>query len=96
MSVSLQSRLRTAVTCEAKNFDKFVGYYQLNPVVFVHVCRNEDHYFVHLTGQGPVAEFPERDAKCFGGAIASVTADPSRCAWYSLTVRCGHYFPIQG
>lgn len=62
-----QNRPRTAVAFDAKNFDKFVGYYQLGPSVFAHVYRNGDHYFTQLTGTGqpPVEVFPESDSKFF-------------------------------
>jgi dienelactone hydrolase len=60
-----QNRPRTAVAFDAKNFDKFVGYYQMNPSLFAHVHRDGDHYFVQLTGQQPFEVFPESDSKFF-------------------------------
>src|ERR1700733_11248153 len=60
-----QNRPRTAIAFDAKNFDKFVGYYQMGPGLFAHVYRNEDHYFFILTGQPPLEIFPESDSKFF-------------------------------
>jgi Domain of unknown function (DUF3471) len=66
-----QNAPRTAIAFDAKNFDKFVGYYQLGPSVFAHVYRNGDRYFTQLsgTGQPPVEVFPESDSKFFLKAV---------------------------
>jgi dienelactone hydrolase len=60
-----QNRPRTAVAFDAKNFDKFAGYYQMSPSLFAHVYHDGDHYFVSLTGQQPFEVFPESDSKFF-------------------------------
>ena len=60
-----QNRPRTAIAFDAKNFDKFGGYYQMGPGVFAHVYRDGDHYFVAMTGGQPFEVFPESDSKFF-------------------------------
>jgi Domain of unknown function (DUF3471) len=66
-----QTAPRTAVPFDPKEFDKFAGYYQLQPTVFFHVFRNGDHYFAQLSGQGPVEWFPESSTKFFAATEAA-------------------------
>jgi beta-lactamase regulating signal transducer with metallopeptidase domain len=66
-----QSRPRTVVKFDPKDFDKYVGYYQLGPTAFFRVFRTEDHYFAQLTGQQPVEWFPESPSKFFATVVAA-------------------------
>jgi Tol biopolymer transport system component len=60
-----QALPRTAIAFDPKEFDKFVGYYQLSPRLILTVIRDGDHFLVHLTGQQSVEIFPESSTKFF-------------------------------
>jgi hypothetical protein len=64
-----QSRPQTVVPFDPKDFDKYVGYYQLGPVAFFHIFRTGDRYFVQLTGQQPVENFPKSPNEFFTTAV---------------------------
>jgi len=60
------------VPFESKNFDKYVGYYQLahSPGKFTHIFRDGDRFFEQLNtekrlGTQPVEFFPESETKFF-------------------------------
>jgi hypothetical protein len=59
-----QARPRTAIPYDAKDFDKFVGYYQLGPVIF-HINREGEHYFAQLTGQPKAEIYPDSPTEFF-------------------------------
>jgi hypothetical protein len=68
-----QTRPRTVVPFNPQDFDKYVGSYEFesNSTVFVHIFRKEEHYFVQLTGQGPVETYPESATKFFATVVAA-------------------------
>ncbi len=66
-----QSRPQHEVPFNPTDFDKFVGYYELAPMVFFHVFRRADHYYAQLTGQPPVREYPESATKFFATVVAA-------------------------
>jgi beta-lactamase regulating signal transducer with metallopeptidase domain len=59
-----QARPRTAIPYDAKDFDKFVGYYRLGSVVF-HITRDGEHYFAQVTGQPNVEIYPDTPTEFF-------------------------------
>ena len=64
-----QAALRTAVPFDPKNFDKFVGEYQLTPTAIFWITRDGSHYLSRLTGQIAVAIFPEGPTKFFSNEV---------------------------
>jgi len=62
-----QEQPRKEVPFNPKDFDRFVGYYQLAASVgyFVYVWRSGDHFYSQLTGEGPVEEFPASPTEFF-------------------------------
>ncbi len=64
-----QSAPRKAVPFDPKNFDKFVGEYQLGPGTIAWVTRDGDHYLSRLTGQMNVEFFPESQTKFFATVV---------------------------
>jgi len=60
---------RTAVPFDAKDFDKFVGEYQLSPSVVFWITRDGSHYLSRLTGQIAVEVFPESQTKFFSNEV---------------------------
>lgn len=60
---------RTAVPFAPKNFDKFVGAYQLRPNAIFWITRDGSHYFSRLTGQVAVEDFPESQTKFFSNEV---------------------------
>ena len=73
-----QARPRTAVPFEPKNFDKYVGYYQLahSPGKFTHIFRDGDRFFEQLNtekrlGVRPVEFYPESETKFFTTRVAA-------------------------
>lgn len=66
-----QNRLRTAIPYDAKNFDKFVGFYYLNPVAIFTISRNGDTLFSRLTGQPDLPIYPESETKFFAKLVAA-------------------------
>jgi CubicO group peptidase (beta-lactamase class C family) len=57
-------RAHTAMAMDAKQFDVYVGAYQL-PNAVVTISRTGDHFFAHLTGQDPLEIFPEASHEFF-------------------------------
>jgi len=66
-----QTRPRKAVPFNPKDFDKYVGYYELAPAVFLHIFRTDDRYFAQLPGQQPVENFPDSPNEFFATAVAA-------------------------
>jgi beta-lactamase regulating signal transducer with metallopeptidase domain len=64
-----QGRSRTAVAFNPKEFDKFVGFYQLTPNAFFTVTRKDERFFARLTGQQDVEWFPESPIKFFAKVV---------------------------
>jgi len=64
-----QGQPRTAVAFDPEQFDKFVGYYQLQPDMFFTVTRKEERFFARLTGQDDVEWFPESQIKFFAKVV---------------------------
>jgi CubicO group peptidase (beta-lactamase class C family) len=61
----LQPVERKAIKLDAKVFDPYVGDYQLNPSVNISVSREEDKFYVQVTGQPKVEMLAESDTKFF-------------------------------
>lgn len=66
-----QQRPRTVVPFDPKQFDKFVGSYQLAPNVYFKITRQGDHFFTQLTGQQDVEVYPESPTKFFATVVAA-------------------------
>ena len=64
-----QRKPRTAVAFNPEQFDKFVGFYQLHPDVFLTVTRKGDRFFTRQTGEEDVEVFPESATKFFAKAM---------------------------
>jgi beta-lactamase regulating signal transducer with metallopeptidase domain len=64
-----QRQPRTVVAFDPKRFDKFVGFYRVQPETFFTVTREEDRFFARLTGQDDVEWFPESPAKFFAKVV---------------------------
>jgi hypothetical protein len=60
-----QAAPRQAVPFDPKNFDKFVGAYELFPTAIEWVTRDGSHYLIRLTGQSAGEIFPESQTKFF-------------------------------
>lgn len=60
---------RQAVPFDPKDFDKFVGEYQLSPSVVFWITRDGSHYLSRLTGQVAVELFPESQTKFFSNEV---------------------------
>ena len=60
-----QASPRKAVPFDPKNFDKFVGAYELFPNAVEWVTRDGSHYLIRLTGQTAGEIFPESQTKFF-------------------------------
>jgi hypothetical protein len=56
---------RAEVTVDTKNFDRYVGLYQLAPTVFLTMTREGDQLYTQLTGQSKFPVFPEGEGKFF-------------------------------
>jgi hypothetical protein len=65
-----QQRPRKVVPFDPKQFDKFVGYYQLGPDAFFTVTRNGDRFFYQVPGYPIVEIFPESGTKFFATVAA--------------------------
>jgi len=65
-----QNQPRTAVPFDPKQFDKYVGSYQMGPTLFFEITRKGDHFFSRLTGQQDLEIYPESSAKFFAKVIA--------------------------
>jgi beta-lactamase regulating signal transducer with metallopeptidase domain len=68
-----QEQPQKEVPFDPRDFDRFVGYYQLARSVgyFVHVWRSGDHFYSQLTGQRPVEEFPAGPTEFFDTVFAA-------------------------
>ena len=69
---------RKPIPYDPRQFDKFVGYYEVTPLSFAHVYRKADRYFAQITGQPPVEWFPESQNEFFSVMVPaeiSFTAD---------------------
>ena len=64
-----QRQPRTVVAFDPKRFDKFVGFYRVQPETFFTVTREEDRFFARLTGQDDVEWFPESPTKFFAKVV---------------------------
>jgi hypothetical protein len=64
-----QAAPRKAVSFDPKDFDKFVGEYQLGPSAIFWITRDGSHYLSRLTGQTAVAIFPESPTKFFSNEV---------------------------
>jgi len=64
-----QGQPRTAVPFDPEQFDKFVGFYELQPDMFFTVTRKEERFFARLTGQDDVEWFPESPIKFFAKVV---------------------------
>jgi hypothetical protein len=53
------------ITLDASVLDRFVGYYQLAPSVFITITRDGDGLRAQLTGQGAQAIYPESPTRFF-------------------------------
>ena len=66
-----QALPRTAITITPEQFDRFVGYYQLEPGVLFKLYREGGRFFSQITGQQPVEIYPEREDKFFATVVAA-------------------------
>jgi hypothetical protein len=73
-----QARPRAPVAFDPRNFDRYVGYYQLShsPTTFTHIFRDGGRFFEQLNlerraGVKPVEFFPESDTKFFATRVAA-------------------------
>ncbi len=64
-----QARPRVAVPFKPEAFDRYVGFYELNPVMIFTITRNGDHFFSQLPGQPVVEQFPESETKFFAKVV---------------------------
>ena len=66
-----QTRPQKEVPIDPASFDKFVGYYEIGPLAYLHVYRTGNRYFAQPTGQPPAEQFPESPNKFFTTVVAS-------------------------
>jgi len=66
-----QQQPRQAVPFNPVHFDMYVGYYALRTTAVFKISRNGDNFFVQLTGQDPVAVYPESETKFFATEVSS-------------------------
>jgi hypothetical protein len=64
-----QAAPREPVAFDAKNFDRFVGAYQLMPSTVVWITRDGSHDLARSTGQVAFEIFPESQTKFFSNEI---------------------------
>lgn len=61
-----QARPRSVAPYTPTDFDKYVGYYQLNdPTTFLHITRRGNHYMTQMTGQSQVEVYPDGAGEFF-------------------------------
>ncbi|MBV9989934.1 MAG: hypothetical protein JOZ72_01460 [Alphaproteobacteria bacterium] len=60
-----QRRPRTEIAFDPAGFDKFVGYYRLDPATVFAVTRRGNRYLVGVIGQTPDRVYPESAVKFF-------------------------------
>lgn len=65
-----QTRPQKEVPFNPADFDRFVGYYRLGGN-FAHVYRTGNRYYLQLTGQPAVEQFPESPTEFFATAVAA-------------------------
>lgn len=65
-----QAQPRTAAAFNPGQFDKYVGYYKLNPFSVFHIFRSEDQYFTQLNRLPPDEVYPESETKFFSKDVA--------------------------
>ena len=67
-----QTRPQKEVPFNPADFDRFAGYYRLGGSGnFAHVYRTGDHYYLQLTGQPAVEQFPESPTEFFATVVAA-------------------------
>jgi hypothetical protein len=64
-----QAKPRTAITIDPGLFDRYVGYYALNPRAVFHIMRDGDRFFMELNRRTRVELFPESETDFFETAI---------------------------
>jgi hypothetical protein len=68
---------RVEVAVETKNFDRYVGVYQLSPNVLMTMTREGDQLYTQLTGQPRFPVFPEGEGKFFLKVVDAQLTFPS-------------------
>jgi CubicO group peptidase (beta-lactamase class C family) len=58
-------KVHTAISMDPKQFDSYVGSYQLASNAVITISRAGDHFFAQLTGQDPLEIFPEASREFF-------------------------------
>lgn len=74
-----QEQPRQVVPFDPTHFDKYVGYYQLRQNLIFKVTKDGDKFFIQLTGQSPLAVYPESETKFFYTVVpaqVSFVVDP--------------------
>jgi hypothetical protein len=67
-----QAMPRTAISYDVKQFDKYVGHYQMPQAsIFFTIHRDGDHLLTRLTGQQDVEVYPESPTKFFAKVVAA-------------------------
>ena len=75
-----QAAPRTSIAFDPKQFDEYVGYYQLAPKAIVTVTRDGEHFFAQLSGQPAFEVFPESPSKFFYKVVAAQISFDSNVA----------------
>jgi beta-lactamase regulating signal transducer with metallopeptidase domain len=60
-----QAKRRSVAPYRPTDFDKYVGYYQLDPTTFFHITRRGNHYMTQMTGQKLVEVYPDSAGEFF-------------------------------
>jgi hypothetical protein len=58
-------RVHTAISMDPKQFDAYVGSYELAPNVLLTISRSGAHFLGQITGQDPIEIFPEASREFF-------------------------------
>jgi uncharacterized protein (TIGR03435 family) len=58
-------KVHTAISMDVRQFDAYVGAYQLAPNAVITISRAGDHFFAQLSGQDPFEIFPESSGEFF-------------------------------
>jgi len=66
-----QSASRAVMAFDSKQFDRYVGFYQLTPNAVFTITRGGDHFFEQLSGQPTFEIFPESASKFFLKVVAA-------------------------
>ena len=66
-----QQQPRQVAPFDPAHFDRYVGYYQLNPGAVFHITREGGKFFTQLTGQPAVEVYPESETKFFATVVAA-------------------------